>query len=44
MRDQTGLRPVPGKPRVFMPYPGFPAYVKKCEEIAAAGYEGFRLG
>ena len=35
---------VPGKPRVFMPYPGFPAYVKKCQEIAAAGYEGFRLG
>ena len=35
---------VPGKPRVFMPYPGFPAYVKKCREIAAAGYEGFRLG
>lgn len=35
---------VPGKPRVFMPYPGFPAYVKKCGEIAAAGYEGFRLG
>lgn len=34
---------VPGKPRVFMPYPGFPAYVKKCEEIAANGYEGFRL-
>ncbi|MDF1793039.1 MAG: NAD(P)/FAD-dependent oxidoreductase [Thalassobaculaceae bacterium] len=34
---------VPGKPRVFMPYPGFPAYVKKCREIAAAGYEGFRL-
>lgn len=35
---------VPGKPRVFMPYPGFPAYVKRCQEIAAAGYEGFRLG
>ena len=35
---------VPGKPRVFMPYPGFPAYVKKCEEIAEAGYEGFRKG
>ena len=35
---------VPGKPRLFMPYPGFPAYVKKCREIAAAGYEGFRLG
>ncbi|SDF42237.1 flavin-containing monooxygenase [Thalassobaculum litoreum] len=35
---------VPGKPRVFMPYPGFPAYVKKCQEIAASGYAGFRKG
>jgi len=35
---------VPGKPRVFMPYLGFPAYVKKCDAVAAAGYEGFRLG
>ena len=34
---------VPGKPRVFMPYPGFPAYVQKCEEIVAAGYRGFTL-
>ena len=34
---------VPGKPRVFMPYPGFPAYVRKCEEIAAAGYTGFAM-
>jgi cation diffusion facilitator CzcD-associated flavoprotein CzcO len=34
---------VPGKPRVFMPYIGFPAYVAKCEEIAAKGYEGFLL-
>jgi cyclohexanone monooxygenase len=34
---------VPGKPRVFMPYLGFPAYVEKCREIVAAGYEGFRL-
>lgn len=35
---------VPGKPRVFMPYiGGFPAYVEKCNEIVAAGYEGFAL-
>ncbi|WP_417513105.1 flavin-containing monooxygenase [Minwuia sp.] len=35
---------VPGKPRVFMPYiGGFPAYVAKCEEVAARGYEGFVL-
>lgn len=32
---------VPGKPRVFMPYLGFPVYVEKCNEIAANGYEGF---
>jgi len=35
---------VPGKPRVFMPYLGFPQYVEKCNQVAAAGYEGFRLG
>jgi cyclohexanone monooxygenase len=36
---------VPGKPRVFMPYVGgVAAYKKKCDEIAARGYEGFRLG
>ncbi len=35
---------VPGKPRVFMPYIGFPAYVAKCEEVVAGGYEGFVLG
>ena len=35
---------VPGKPRVFMPYVGgFPAYVKKCEEVVAADYAGFAL-
>ena len=35
---------IPGKPRVFMPYVGgFPAYVKKCEEVVAAGYAGFEL-
>ncbi len=34
---------IPGKPRVFMPYLGFPAYVQKCAEVAAGGYEGFTL-
>ncbi|MFO0995289.1 MAG: NAD(P)/FAD-dependent oxidoreductase [Alphaproteobacteria bacterium] len=35
---------IAGKPRVFMPYiGGVPAYAKKCEEIAAHGYEGFVL-
>jgi cation diffusion facilitator CzcD-associated flavoprotein CzcO len=34
---------IPGKPRVFMPYLGFPAYVQKCAEVAAGGYQGFAL-
>jgi cyclohexanone monooxygenase len=34
---------VPGKPRVFMPYIGFPPYVAKCNEVTANGYEGFAL-
>jgi cyclohexanone monooxygenase len=34
---------VPGKPRVFMPYIGFPTYVEKCNEVASKGYEGFEL-
>lgn len=34
---------VPGKPRVFMPYLGFPEYVKKCNEVAADNYAGFAL-
>jgi cyclohexanone monooxygenase len=35
---------IPGKPRVFMPYVGgVTAYKKRCDEIAARGYEGFRL-
>jgi cation diffusion facilitator CzcD-associated flavoprotein CzcO len=35
---------IPGKPRVFMPYiGGFPVYRQKCDEIAARGYEGFKL-
>ena len=36
---------IPGKPRVFMPYvAGVAAYRRKCEEVAARGYEGFALG
>jgi cyclohexanone monooxygenase len=35
---------VPGKPRVFMPYVGgVGTYRQICDEIAAKGYEGFRL-
>jgi len=35
---------VPDKPRIFMPYiGGFPAYVEKCDAIAAGGYRGFVL-
>ncbi|HJQ83571.1 MAG TPA: NAD(P)/FAD-dependent oxidoreductase [Candidatus Binatia bacterium] len=34
---------IPGKPRVFMPYLGFPIYVERCNEVAAKGYEGFAL-
>ncbi len=34
---------IPGKTRVFMPLPGFPDYAEKCEQVAAAGYEGFAL-
>ena len=36
---------IPGKPRVFMPYPGgVGLYREKCDEVAANGYEGFVLG
>jgi len=34
---------IPGKTRVFMPLVGFPAYLDKCAEVAANGYEGFDL-
>ena len=34
---------VPGKPRVFMPYPRMPAYVRRCDRVAAGGYDGFTL-
>jgi cyclohexanone monooxygenase len=35
---------VPGKPRVFMPYVGFPSYAARLEEIRQADYEGFARG
>ena len=36
---------VPGKRRMFLAYPaGIPEYRRRCDEIAAAGYDGFRLG
>ncbi len=35
---------IPGKPRIFMPYVGGVAeYRRRCDEIVAAGYEGFSL-
>jgi len=34
---------LPGKPRVFMPYVGYPPYVEKCNEVVAKGYDGFVL-
>ena len=35
---------IPGKPRVFLPYMGgFPAYIDKCNAVAAGGYDGFAL-
>ncbi len=36
---------IPGKARIFMPYVGgYPKYRERCEQVAANGYEGFRLG
>ena len=37
---------IPGKPRAFLPYldpEGVGGYRKRCDEIAARGYEGFAL-
>ena len=34
---------VPGKPRVFMPLPGFPPYADLCADVAVKGYRGFVL-
>ncbi len=35
---------VPGKPRVFMPFVGFPAYAERLEAVRSEGYAGFRSG
>jgi cation diffusion facilitator CzcD-associated flavoprotein CzcO len=34
---------IPGKPRRFMVHMIYPAYVARCEEVAAEFYQGFRL-
>lgn len=34
---------IPGKPRMFMPLFGYPAYVEKCAEVVRQGYAGFVL-
>jgi cyclohexanone monooxygenase len=35
---------IPGKTRVFMPYVGgVHNYKRRCDEIAAKGYEGFTM-
>jgi cyclohexanone monooxygenase len=34
---------IPGKPRVFPAYVGFPPYAEKCAAVVANGYEGFSL-
>lgn len=34
---------IPGKPRVFMPYLGFPPYAEKCKAVADNNYDGFVL-
>jgi cyclohexanone monooxygenase len=35
---------IPGKPRIFMPYiGGVGAYRQICNDVAAKGYEGFRM-
>lgn len=35
---------IPGKPRIFMPYiGGVGAYRQICNDVAARGYEGFRM-
>lgn len=34
---------IPGKPRIFMPYLGYPDYVSQCNEVASNQYRGFIL-
>ena len=35
---------IPGKPRVFLAYIGFPEYTEKVEALTADGYKGFEFG
>jgi cation diffusion facilitator CzcD-associated flavoprotein CzcO len=35
---------IPGKPRVFMPYIGFPDYCQQLDAIRDAGYKGLSFG
>ncbi|MEM7195536.1 MAG: NAD(P)/FAD-dependent oxidoreductase [Pseudomonadota bacterium] len=35
---------IPGKPRVFMPYPGVPDYIDRCNQIVSENYKGFSFG
>jgi cyclohexanone monooxygenase len=34
---------IDGKPKVFLPYIGFPRYAARCAEVVERGYEGFML-
>ena len=34
---------IPGKPRGINVYVDYPGYVDKCDQVADAGYEGFKL-
>jgi cation diffusion facilitator CzcD-associated flavoprotein CzcO len=34
---------IPGKPRMFMPLLGYPAYAERCAQVAGEGYQGFVL-
>ena len=35
---------IEGKARVFLPYVGgLPKYMDRCNEVAAHGYDGFKL-
>ncbi len=34
---------IPHKPRIFMPYLGYPSYVQRCEHIAGNNYKGFKV-
>jgi cation diffusion facilitator CzcD-associated flavoprotein CzcO len=34
---------IPGKPRMFMPLFGYPAYAQRCADVAANAYEGCTL-